>query len=74
MPPYGGTAACLDVAQRTGLADAQALDLCRGSTSAAPAECVAVGRQATGLADGDLVDLCATYAPIQVGYGPEYGR
>ena len=76
VPPYGGAAACLDVAQGSGLAAWQALDLCQGSTSAAPAECVAVGRDATGLTDADLIDLCATYAPIQVGYGPQdqYGR
>jgi hypothetical protein len=74
VPPYGGSAACLDVAQRTGLSDTQALDVCRGSSSVAPAECVAVGRELTGLTDADLVDLCTTYAPIQIGYPNQYGR
>ena len=75
VPPYGGSALCLEGAQTTGLAAWQAIDLCRGSNSAAPAECFAIGRGATGLTDADLVELCATYAPIQVGYGPDqYGR
>jgi hypothetical protein len=74
VPPYGGSAACLDVARHTGLSDAQSLDVCRGSTTSAPAECVAIGRDATGLADADLVELCTTYAPIPIGGPGQYGR
>jgi hypothetical protein len=66
-PPNGGSPACIDDAQATGFSDTQILDLCRGSTSNAPAECARLGLQGSGLADADLVALCAP--AVQLPYG-----
>jgi hypothetical protein len=66
LPSNGGSAVCLDEADKAGLTNAQAIDVCRGSTSTAPAECVRQGRDLTGLADADLVDLCTTVVPYPV--------
>ena len=64
VAPISGSPACVEAAQATGLTDTQATDVCRGSTSIAPAICVARGRDLTGLADGDLVQLCSTIVPF----------
>jgi hypothetical protein len=62
-PPNPGAPVCVDAARADGLADAQAVQLCRGSTSTGPAECVARGHDLAGLADGDLVELCTIVVP-----------
>jgi hypothetical protein len=67
-PSNGGASVCLDQANNAGLSNAQALDVCRGSTSTAPADCVERGRDLTGLADADLVDLCTSVVPYPVLY------
>ena len=62
VPPatYGGDPACIELAlDRTGLAEGQAITLCAGATSAAPAECFLAGDAQDGLADSQLVQLCA---------------
>jgi hypothetical protein len=64
VTPISGSPACVDAAQATGLTDTQSTDVCRGSTSTAPAICVDRGRDLTGLADGDLVELCSTVVPF----------
>jgi hypothetical protein len=61
--PTSGSPVCLDAAQYSGLADDQALSLCRGAKTTEPVACVERGRL-TGLADGDLVDLCTTVVPF----------
>ena len=63
-PPDPGSPECLAAAQELGIADSQAMRVCQGSTSAAPAECVRRGQElVVGLADADLVDLCSTVTP-----------
>ncbi len=66
--PTTGSPACIDAASATGLSDTQVQDVCRGSKSAEPADCVQRGRLATGLADADLVDLCTQTVPFPVPY------
>ena len=63
VAPSGGSSACINAAQSSGLSDTQSTDVCRGSTSTEPASCVQNGRILTGLADADLVDLCTTFIP-----------
>ena len=63
-PPTTSSPACLDAAQRIGISDTQALDVCRGSSSAEPAVCVEQGRHLSGLTDADLVDLCRPVVPF----------
>lgn len=62
-PQEAGSADCLDAANRTGITDVQAIDVCRGSKGTEPAQCLARGRELTGLADQDLVDLCTPVVP-----------
>lgn len=66
IPPNGGSGECVAHARDIGLADAQARDVCRGSTSVESAECVRLARGLTGLADADIVDLCTPLVPMPV--------
>jgi len=72
IPPTTGSPACVDAASRIGLATQQVIDVCQGSASAAPAECVDRGRSLTGLTDSYLVNLCTTRVPLEYGNVPAY--
>ena len=62
-PPEGGSADCINAAKTTGITDNQSIQLCQGSSSTAPAQCLSRGRDVTGLSDQDLVELCAPAMP-----------
>ncbi|MGE0549981.1 MAG: hypothetical protein AB7O24_22855 [Kofleriaceae bacterium] len=68
-PLGAGSPECLQQAlAETALSDHQAAQLCRGSASTAPIECLAWGDDTTALSTRELVELCAPraiWAPLR---------
>ncbi|MDB4955802.1 MAG: hypothetical protein JWO36_3371 [Myxococcales bacterium] len=59
-PTEGSDPGCVRAAlERYQISEQQALTLCQGSTSAAPATCLDAGESETQLSDNQLIDLCA---------------